>query len=244
MKRDMTLPQIQQPLTEIELDRLGDFLAAIGPPALNIEGLDGYFCALISGPELVMPSEYLPQVLSESFSFESDAQANDIVGLLFQHWNTVAAGLWRTLDTLDVYMPALLDNDEGGAHGNDWAKGFLRGVAARSRSWCELFDNEERGGALLPILMLAHENDPDPSLRTPPIPPEKRSKVLQTMAAGLTVIYRYFAPHRRSRAQAAERGIVRHAGRKPGRNDPCPCGSAKKYKRCCAPGATRQAALH
>ena len=26
---------------------------------------------------------------------------------------------------------------------------------------------------------------------------------------------------------------VRHAGPKPGRNDPCPCGSGKKYKQCC-----------
>ena len=25
-----------------------------------------------------------------------------------------------------------------------------------------------------------------------------------------------------------------HADAKPGRNDPCPCGSGKKYKQCCA----------
>jgi uncharacterized protein YecA (UPF0149 family) len=25
------------------------------------------------------------------------------------------------------------------------------------------------------------------------------------------------------------------AGPKPGRNDPCPCGSGIKYKKCCAP---------
>jgi len=24
-----------------------------------------------------------------------------------------------------------------------------------------------------------------------------------------------------------------HADRQPGRNDPCPCGSGKKYKKCC-----------
>lgn len=24
-----------------------------------------------------------------------------------------------------------------------------------------------------------------------------------------------------------------HVGKKPGRNDPCPCGSGKKYKNCC-----------
>jgi len=28
-------------------------------------------------------------------------------------------------------------------------------------------------------------------------------------------------------------GTVRHQGPKVGRNDPCPCGSGKKYKKCC-----------
>jgi len=28
---------------------------------------------------------------------------------------------------------------------------------------------------------------------------------------------------------------VRRDGKKVGRNDPCPCGSGKKYKRCCLP---------
>jgi uncharacterized protein YecA (UPF0149 family) len=26
---------------------------------------------------------------------------------------------------------------------------------------------------------------------------------------------------------------VKHEGDKTGRNDPCPCGSGKKYKKCC-----------
>jgi preprotein translocase subunit SecA len=36
-------------------------------------------------------------------------------------------------------------------------------------------------------------------------------------------------------AEAAERGTrkpVRHTEPKVGRNDPCPCGSGKKYKKC------------
>ncbi len=33
--------------------------------------------------------------------------------------------------------------------------------------------------------------------------------------------------------QVVEKGVtVRHAEPKPGRNDPCPCGSGKKYKKC------------
>ena len=35
------------------------------------------------------------------------------------------------------------------------------------------------------------------------------------------------------RERHAEMQAERDAGEKVGRNDPCPCGSGKKYKRCC-----------
>jgi Uncharacterised protein family (UPF0149) len=48
-----------EPLTEAELDRLGEFLDCCeGGKAMNVEELDGFFAALIAGPEVVMPSEY------------------------------------------------------------------------------------------------------------------------------------------------------------------------------------------
>jgi len=48
-----------EPLTDTELDRLGDFLESCkGGSAMNLEELDGFFAALIAGPETVMPSEY------------------------------------------------------------------------------------------------------------------------------------------------------------------------------------------
>ena len=47
------------PLTDEELDRLGSFLKSCkGGKAMNLEELDGFFSALIAGPEPVMPSEY------------------------------------------------------------------------------------------------------------------------------------------------------------------------------------------
>lgn len=49
------------PLTDEELDRLAAFLGRVSnEEGLSLEGLDGFFCALIAGPELVMPSECLP----------------------------------------------------------------------------------------------------------------------------------------------------------------------------------------
>ena len=35
----------------------------------------------------------------------------------------------------------------------------------RQEDWAELFDDEDHGGLLVPILALAHEHDPDPTLR-------------------------------------------------------------------------------
>ena len=47
-----TLTQ-HDPLTDAELDRLGDFLKGCkGGRAMNVEQLDGFFAALITGPEI------------------------------------------------------------------------------------------------------------------------------------------------------------------------------------------------
>jgi uncharacterized protein len=90
---------------------------------------------------------------------------------------------------------------------------------------------------MLPIMLLAHENDPDPAMRPPPVAEEKRETLIQMMIASLTVIYRFFEPHRRSPAQTPLHVPLRRAGPKIGRNEPCPCGSGRKFKHCCAADA-------
>jgi uncharacterized protein len=56
------------------------------------------------------------------------------------------------------------------------------------------------------------------------------------MAAGLLQAYRYFRSHRQGSPVAYTSDLHRNAP-KIGRNEPCPCGSGKKFKRCCG-GAT------
>ena len=52
-----------QPLTDAEFDKLADVLKRFGDKrAMNLEMLDGFFAALICGPENVPPSEYLPEI--------------------------------------------------------------------------------------------------------------------------------------------------------------------------------------
>ena len=224
---------LYQPLNNEEFDQLGSFLAENSSSIMNLEMLDGFFSALICGPDLVLPSEYLPEILGEDSTFDSDDQAVEIIELVMRHWNTIASTLLRTLDKKGIYFPILFEDENGVAYGNDWAHGFMRGVQLRPDSWDELINSEEFGGAILPIMILYYEHDPNPTLRPPAIVPERREKLLQHMIAGLTAIYRYFTPHRQ---YTVEGGQVpwRREEHKVGRNETCPCGSGSKYKYCCA----------
>jgi len=230
----MPLPTTDRSLTDAEFQRLANFLEGVGPAAMNLEKLDGFFAALICGPDMVMPSEYLPQVCGGEFSFDNDEQANDILGLLMLHWNFIAGELLRTLQEPHVYLPVLLEDDAGVARANDWALGFMRGLQMRPQSWRELLESEEHGGPMVVIMLLAHEHDPDPGMRPPTIPEDKREDLPVELTASLTRIYRYFEPHRRSLTRAPQQEPRRREVPKVGRNESCPCGSGRKYKHCCA----------
>jgi uncharacterized protein len=222
-----------EPTTDAELDRLGDFLESCkGGRAMNVEELDGFFAALIVGPEVVMPSEYNREVfggeMSETCEFASLEEAQEILGLMMRHWNTIAGTLLKG----EVYVPLLLKDENDVAHGNDWARGFMRGMHMRHDGWAELMDDEEQGGCLVPMMMLYHEHDEDPKMRPKPISPEQREKVIAHMAAGLVGAYRYFREHGQTDVSAHATEPRRNTP-KVGRNDPCPCGSGKKFKKCC-----------
>ncbi len=223
-----------EPLTDAELDRLGDFLEGCkGGKAMNLEELDGFFAALIAGPESVMPSEYNRELFGgETPEFSSLDEANEILGLMMRHWNDIAGTLFRD----EVYVPLLLEDEDGVAHGNDWARGFMRGMGMRHEGWAELVNDERHGGCLIPMMMLCHGHDEDPEMRPDPISPEKRGEVIAHMAAGLLRAYCYFRGQRQVSSSGHRREPRRNAP-KVGRNDVCPCGSGKKYKKCCG-GAT------
>jgi uncharacterized protein len=223
-----------EPLTDAELDRLRDFLKSCkGRKAMNLEELDGFFAALIAGPEVVMPSEYNRELFGgEAPVFSSIEEAKDILGLLTRHWNTIAGTLFKG----EIHVPMIFEDEKGELHGNDWARGFMRGMHMRHEVWAELVNDEKYGDSLIPMMSLYHEHDDDPKMRPEPIAPDKREKVIALMAAGLMNAYEFFRNEREN-----DLGIdvpeSRRSSPKVGRNDPCPCGSGKKYKKCCGGAA-------
>ena len=137
---------------------------------------------------------------------------------------------------MTIFVPLLFEDDKGVARGNDWANGFARGMGLRREGWSQLFDDTEHAGTLVPILALAHEHHPDPEMRPykEPMSAERREQLIVGMATSVPAIYRYFASHRRLAARAGrERTTHRRPEPKIGRNELCPCGSGKKFKKCC-----------
>ena len=225
-----------------KLETLGEFLDQMWDDgAMDLEELDGFFAALHCCPELVLPSEYLPVILGSEDALENEEifpnleAAQLFFGLITHHWNAVG----EAFRSGDFFMPLLLEDEDGEAYGNSWALGFLRGTDMRRGLWMEILENENKAGWFVPMFALVHEDDPDPELRTykEPVTDELREKLLAGLSVMVTEMYRYFAPHReRNAAAKRDQALFARREQKPekiGRNDPCYCGSGKKYKKCC-----------
>lgn len=224
---------VSGPLSEAELNQLSEFLAGLNSPdALTLEGMDGLFSALIAGPRTVLPSEYLPLIwggeLTDENAFASLEEANVTLSLIMRHWNSIASELKNE----SVHVPLIFEVEPGGVPGREWARGFMRGVQLAGTGWNELFGSNDEGH-LITIPLVAGEIDPEWPREA--ITPEKGTELIRWMVAGLARSYAHFARQRREDAQSfgTQSDPLRRATPKVGRNEPCPCGSGKKFKRCC-----------
>jgi uncharacterized protein len=226
-------PEKHGPLTEAELDSLSAILGRSGNQrSMNLEQLDGFLAALICGPELVPPSRYLGEIFGGRTVFEDTSSAQECLSLVMRHWNAIAA----TLNSGEVYLPLLFEGEEGTSPGNDWANGFLRGMEFGKDGWDRLLSDDDHAGSLIAIFALANEHNPDPEMRpyTDPVSAELREKLIAGVAAGTMQIFRYFKARRSIENDLfGSPAASRRKMPKIGRNDPCPCGSGKKFKMCC-----------
>ena len=219
---------LDTPLTADEMQDLCDYLESL-PDAMSFEMMDGFFAALICSPEPAEPDDCLSDVWGDDHVFESEDQALHYSTLAIRHWNGIDAQLRAD----EGFVPVFLDTGEG-YRGNEWAIGFMMGIQNNEESWEDFIDDV--GSKLLePILLLAHETAPDEQLRPGPFNPVQRQDLLNAVAACVPLIYSYnngLAEDLEESIQWPEETYQRTTP-KIGRNAPCPCGSGKKYKKCC-----------
>ncbi len=234
---------LKRRLTEKELDELGSLMAtrdpdSMGPMQASVTQVHGFLTCIVSGP-IVMPSEWIPVVFGddESASWETIDQARHAMSLLMRLYNEVASGLGRGGGRFSIFLdrigsrPHFLDLADG------WCKGYALGMALRGDEWKEAMEVPELQTAFRPILMLAH---PKMSREFDPFDnPERHAAVLDALPVCAVEIYEWFRKKlvaaMQQSAEPLHASTVRRAVPKVSANAACPCGSGKKYKRCCSP---------
>ena len=100
-----------------------------------------------------------------------------------------------------------------------------------------MFEEEDAFAPMIPIFALAYENHPDKELRSykKPVSKKMRTKLIAGVTASVKVLYerRVQSLHEQDKTVEMKKSSGKK-GVKIRRNDPCYCGSGKKYKQCCA----------
>lgn len=234
------------PLTDAEIESLEARLIAIDPDdSMAVEELDGFCAALACCPQPVLRDEWLEMVLGESdraaVALRGEGDDATLIKLIERHRFAVATMLYEG----EGFAPVLAYDEDGKAWGNAWAIGFARGMAMRPDAWSAIEDDEDYGDALEPVMRLvadAHfdtesEGDEarDDELNAEeegyePISDDERESVIHAMLDGVQDAYDFY---REARERALAPATIRRDQPKVGRNDPCSCGSGKKFKACC-----------
>jgi len=220
-----------QPLSDQEFDELDQFLLSERCPedGMTMDILHGFLTALVVGPEEVPLAEWLPHVWGErrvAPAFKSDKESRRIVGLIARYMNEIAI-------TLEVapkeFEPLFCEFEHEGKMLLDaeaWAWGFWEGVGLREPAWAPIWESK-LAELVRPIYLLGSEDieAEEAALIADPV---KRHKLAIEAEYAIPAIYDYWLPQRKSAVATVERSQP-----KIGRNDPCPCGSGRKYKKCC-----------
>jgi uncharacterized protein len=95
-----------------------------------------------------------------------------------------------------------------------------------------LLDDPDGRALLLPIVTLGSEEGWK-LLEADADPDAAEQAALDELALSVVAISRYWRRHRQELRGVLRQASIRSQSQRVGRNDPCPCGSGRKYKRCC-----------
>jgi uncharacterized protein len=212
------------PAGPVDLEVLDQFLMSEASPenCMQLSDLDGFLTGIAIGPELIKPSEWLPAIWGDDEPvFENEEQVQTVIGAIMGRYNEIL----RELDTdPEAYAPIVWKGPDGEVIAADWAEGFRDAVRLRQDAWQPLFEDRQAN------VVLCDEPEGGPLLK---LKPEElaalRAEAANRIPACVLGIDMFWK-NRRGRPTAGAGPVKRP---KVGRNDPCPCGSGRKYKRCC-----------
>jgi uncharacterized protein len=175
--------------------------------------------AVLAGDDLLVRGEGHARVTRDTLVSRHAA----LVGDIDQH----LARLER--DRVCEYRPAFWPGDGAPSHAAilGWAVGFSVAMTLAPEAWGRLIEDERTQDLVVPFIGFFQSDDPEFE------PADDIEERLGQAAAAIPraiLVLRKLAKLRSVGGFAANKGTV---SGKIGRNEPCPCGSGIKYKRCC-----------
>ncbi|WP_153108717.1 UPF0149 family protein [Propionivibrio limicola] len=233
-----TEPQAQ--LDDALLDRLENLLDEPAlDEAMRLDEIQGYLCAALSGPQPIPEDDRLIDILGSEEALDSDAgrEAAEII-------NQFATALEAEMAAGEPPVLLLYPKNESEDSPSDyepWCQAYLSAVDQAEEDWFEALENGNSEDAedemaylderLFPMMVLTGEAETAATEHGEEWPEgeeraEMENECEETLPQAVTDIYRFWL---------AKRGVgtIQRETPKVGRNDPCPCGSGKKFKQCC-----------
>lgn len=233
------LSKWKTPLTESEFDELSDFLGsdATSDQTLMIGAVDGYMTAIALEPSSHQSKSWLPGIWgpgeADTPAFESIDQARRMIELLLRHYSIVSRQLENdpagftprfTVHARHAGMTNYVDGDE-------WAMGFMIGVARYRQNWQPLFDHEQGREWLRPLHLLGSLDITQEEQALIDMP-DKRQALIAQIQASVVAIRDYWQPYRDA---SIERQLAEtlQSTAKITRNGRCFCASGRAFEHCC-----------
>ena len=207
------------------LNRMYSVLAEIAPRPLVPEGMHGALAAVALSPYTAVPNTWLPilyNMQDELPEFTSRESAKTFLDTAVSAYNLVVTSLttgefaftFEVKTTADEHLRLKL---------KDWCEGFIKGFRGTG---VETTDFDEDFISLMsPIAYCAR---PEFFAAEVPEPNNEQAyrRIADEMDANLQALRNYLFLFTQRQQMIRNTDV-------PGRNDPCPCGSGKKYKQCC-----------
>ncbi|ADO48143.1 YecA family protein [[Enterobacter] lignolyticus] len=215
------------PLNESELEWLDDVLARYGNDhsIMDVSELDGMLTAILSAPYAIEPAEWLLSLWGGAEHvprWANDRERDRFVNLTLQHMDDVAE---RLSDYPDQFEPLFGTREEEGQDitiVEEWCFGYMRGVGLSD--WSTLPADQQPS-----LDAIALHGDEAQLSRLEALSADEYVASVDAITPAALSLYQYWMAN----PQTAPVNVPVKNDNKTGRNDPCPCGSGKKYKNCC-----------
>jgi uncharacterized protein len=215
-------------LRDADIDLLSAYFTdpELGDDVMTLPELDGFLTALAIGPEPIPSDEWLPIIWNGGEPlFRDDAQAQAVLRAIASRSDDIVHGL------RDGSYGPLMDVDaDDRPLPQSWALGFMTGASLRQEAWTKLFESEDDDAIAYPILALCEDEEGKPLFD---LSARDRKFLIANAPEMIAGAVADIADYWKRVPTLAPQTPVR-TGPKTGRNDPCPCGSGKKYKKCCS----------